>query len=205
MFIFFSIFAVIHEPPSVRYSYAIQSKNVYSKNRLTVTTETGGIQYQQPTIYSTRPPFDDGWTWIINPEEDNITLARTPIKCGSNITMMNPLNKLYVSTTSNSEKVEVVPSAHLQGKQSVWTVICESGDVWIRDKQIQLLNAKYNCYLSTSLALRTKELVNRYNVTCSSLSADAIWKASEGIYFLDRETQNKKNDDSNEDNHKEDL
>lgn len=205
MLILFSIFVVIHEPPSVRYSSVIQIKNVYSKNRLTVTTETGGIQYQQPTIYSTRPPFDDGWTWVINPEEDNITLARTPVKCGSNITMMNPINKLYVSTSSTSEKVDVVPSPHPQGKESVWTVICEKGDVWIRDQEIQLLNAKYNCFLSTSLALRTKELTNRYNVTCSSLSADAIWKAAEGIYFVEPEVQNKKDVNTNEDSYKEDL
>ena len=185
MFIFFSIFAVIHEVPSVKYSSAIQIKNVYSKNRLTVTTETSGIQYQQPTIYSTRPPFDDGWTWVIEPEEDNIRLARTPVKCGANITMMNPIAKLYVSATSNSDKIDVVPSSRQQGKESVWTVICESGDYWVRDHQIQLLNAKYDCYLSTSLELRTKELVNRFNVTCSSLSSDAVWKAAEGIYFLD--------------------
>ena len=203
MFILFSIFAVIHQAPSVRYSSSIQIKNAYSKNRLTVTTETSSIQYQQPTIYSTRPPFDDGWTWVIEPEEDNITLARTPVKCGSNITMINPIAKLYVSTTLNSDKVDVVPSSRVQGKESVWTVVCESGDVWVRDHQIQLLNAKYNCYLSTSLALRTKELVNRYNVTCSSLSADAVWKAAEGIYFLDPKAQEKKNDDY--DSPKEDL
>ena len=195
MLILFSIFAAIKAPPTVRYSSVVQLKNKYSKNRLCVTSETNGPQFELPSIYSTHPPFDDGWTWIVESELDDLEFARKPVKCGSNITLMNPVSSYYLSTRKHGNSgVEVVPSSHVQGKQSVWSVICDRGENWIRDQSIQLRNAEFGCYLTTSLEMRTKELVNKYNVTCAKLTADAIWKAAEGVYFLDNEN----NDDENE-------
>ncbi|OHT10320.1 hypothetical protein TRFO_20455 [Tritrichomonas foetus] len=203
MFLFFSICAVITKPPIVRYSAPIQLKNKYSKNRLCVTVENNAVTYEPPTIFSSRPPFDDGWTWIVEPDVDNIHLARSPVKCGANISLQNPISRYYVSTRIGLNGVEVVPTAHVQGDLSVWTVICDEGENWIRDRSVQLKNPANDCFLTTSLAARTKELVNRFNVTCEPLSANGVWRAVEGVYFL--EDDEKKADDEFDFDKKEEL
>jgi hypothetical protein len=172
-------------PPTVKYSSVIQIKNVYSKNRLTVTTESNGVAYEQPWVYSSRPPFDDGWMWTINSAYDSVLKAREPVKCGDNITLGNPVSELFVTTRVTYHGIEIVPSSHLRGEADFWTVVCREGPTWMRDAEVQLRNAKHGCYLSTSLDARIKDGVNRFNVTCAPLSADAVWKAVEGVYFTD--------------------
>lgn len=197
MLLLFSILGKLQNVPIVRFSSAIQIENFYSKNRLSVTTESNSVQFEPPVIYSSHPPFEDGWTWIINPDDDNISLARTPVTCGSQITLFNPVAKLYLSTHQGSNGLEVVPSNLVQGEQSVWTVICDQGKNWVRDQKIQLINTKHNCYLTTSLKYHPKELVNRFNVTCEPLSANSIWAAAEGLYFLGPEDENSNKDTNN--------
>ena len=169
--------------PIVRYSSVIQIKNVYSKNRLTVTADQTGATYEQPWIYASRPPFDDGWLWTIEPASGDIALAREPVKCGDNVTLSNPNVNSYVATRVTFNGVEVVPAPTATGDADQWQVICRNADVWVRDAQIMLKNRKHGCFLSTNLDVRQREGVNKFNVTCGSLSQDAVWRAVEGVYF----------------------
>jgi hypothetical protein len=172
-----------HVPPIVRYSSVVHIKNFYSKHRLTVTTDADGQGCDVPWIFASRPPFDDGWMWTIEPMDSAILLAREPVRCGDNISMSNPIAKLYVGTRLATTGIEVIPSAHHRGDSDRWTVICHNPPQWIRDEQIQLQNVKHGCFLATSLGGRAKESVNRFNVTCGGLTADAVWRAAEGVYF----------------------
>jgi hypothetical protein len=169
-----------HVPPIVRYSSVVQIKNFYSKHRLTVTTDADGQSYEIPWIFASRPPFDDGWMWTIEPTDSTILRARDPVTCGDNISMSNPVAKLYVGTRLTTNGVEVIPSAHPRGDSDQWTVVCRNPPQWTRDEEIQLQNVKHGRFLATSLGARAKETVNRFNVT---LNADAVWKAVEGVYF----------------------
>lgn len=178
-------------PPAVRYSSVVQIKNVYSKNRLTVTADQSGATYEQPWIYASRPPFDDGWLWTIEPAEGGIALARETVKCGDNITLMNPNVNSYLATRVTFNGVEVVPAPAASGEGDHWQVQCREADVWVRDAQIMLKNRRHGCFLSTSLDVRQRETVNKFNVTCSSLSQEAVWKAVEGVYFGEGKAQNK--------------
>ncbi|KAH0790779.1 Stromal cell-derived factor 2 [Histomonas meleagridis] len=186
MFLFLHLCSAIQ--PTVRYASVIQLKNVYSKNRLSVTTETGS--FQSPTIYSSRPPFEDGWTWSIDSVSDSVFISGQPVQCNGNITIRNPLTKLYVSTKPSSGGVEVVPSIHNDDSSTQWQVICSSGTEWVKGEKVQFYNIAHKCFLSTSLEGR-QELLNKFNVTCSSLSADTIWKASQGVYIMPNEEKPK--------------
>jgi hypothetical protein len=133
--------------------------------------------------------------WTIESAEDPLGQAREPVMCGDVITLSNPVSELYVTTRVTFHGIEVVPSSHLRGEADHWTLMCRGGPKWIRDEEIQLKNAKHGCYLSTSLAGRIKEGVNRYNVTCSEISSDSVWKAVEGVYFTDPEVADTKGSD----------
>jgi hypothetical protein len=170
------------EPPDVRYSSVVQLKNVYSKNRLCVTTDLSGQNAETPSIYSTRPPFDDGWLWTIESSNDTLSLTRDVVDCGSAIALSNPLTGFYLATRNTSRGIDVVPTPYTRGGADFWRVICR-GTRWARDEQIQLRNTRHGCYLTTTLEGREKETVNRFNVTCTKLSRGAVWKAAEGVYF----------------------
>lgn len=177
------LLGVVVVKPIVRYSSVIQIKNQYSKNRLTVTTDREGQVYEQPWIYSSRPPFDDGWLWSIDPASGDINLAREPVKCGDNITLKNPTANSYIATRVTFNGVEVVPAAKLNGAADHWTVICND-DVWMRDRQIMLQNRDHKCYLTTSMDARQKPGVNKFNVTCDAvMTSGSVWKSVEGVYF----------------------
>lgn len=52
--------------------------------------------------------------------------------------------------------------------------------------------------MSSSLEMRTNRQANCVNVTCSPLSADGIWKAVEGIYFMEEKVKHKESSNINE-------
>ena len=193
MFAFFQLCLAFQ--PVIRYSSVIQLKNVYSKNRLSITSESGSFQI--PTIYSSRPPFEDGWTWSIDSVGDNILNSGQPIQCHANITIRNPLTKLYIGTKSSLGNIEVVPSIHNDDASTQWTVICSNGSEWVKGEKVQFYNVAHKCFLSTSLEGR-QGMLNKFNVTCSSLSADTIWKASQGVYIMPVEEKHKEDYDHSE-------
>lgn len=178
MFLLF-LLAVEEFIPIVRYSSTIQIENVYSQNRLSVTTEPS---FNLPQVYSSRSPFDDGWLWTIEPSEENMSLAKTPVYCGDKIKLINPITHYMVSIRTQNRRKPVLAITHPTGPQDLWQVVCESGNEWTQYKRIQLMNVKDKCYLSTGF-VRQKELTNQFNVTCSPLSDQSVWQAAEGVYF----------------------
>ena len=169
----------------VTYSSAIQIKGYYNKNRLTVSTED--LPNEKVSIYSTRPPFENGWIWVVEPPFDDISFARQNVTCGSNISLKNPHTNYYLSVRQSKrgkKKVLVIPTAHRLGENEQWTIGCENpGAIWVRDMEITLQNVKTGCFLTTGVKNHWPNDETKYNVTCSGISSDAIWAAAEGIYF----------------------
>jgi hypothetical protein len=182
MFLFSLCARLSTVPPIVRYTSVIQIKSFYSKNRLTVTTDPNGPTFGAPAIYSTRPPFDDGWLWSINQADGSMDRAREAVLCGDNISLSSPITGQYVATRSNGNSIEVFPTEKRRGGFE-WTLICRNPPNWTRDEQVQFRNVDNGCFLSTSLYSRMKEGINLYNVSCSGLSEAAVWRAVEGVYF----------------------
>jgi hypothetical protein len=169
--------------PSVTYSSVIQLKSLYSKNRLAITIDLPDRTSGSPSVFSSRPPFDDGWLWMVESSEVNTSFTRKPVRCGDLVTLSNPIVGLYLATRATSKAVEVVPAPYTRGAADYWTVICRDPPIWVQDAQIQLKNAKHGCYLGTGIKNRARETVNKFNVTCGPLSAGAVWGAVEGVYF----------------------
>jgi hypothetical protein len=170
---------------SVKYFSAIQLKSVYSKNRLAVTTDLTPSDSGPPLIFSSRPPFDDGWIWTIESSNES-SITRDPVRCGDSITISNPISGLFVGTRTSGKGAEVIPAPDSRSPANHWRVICRDGPNWIRDGQIQLKNAKHGCYLGSTLKGREKETINKFSVTCGRLNAGAVWTAAEGIYFEEK-------------------
>jgi hypothetical protein len=171
--------------PTVRYLSPVQIQNVYSGIRLSVTTETDAATHEMPWIYASPPPFDDGWIWTIEPVHSRIALARSPVQCGDNISLSNPVSNLFVGTRATVNGLEVLPSDRVRDESNHWTVICRHPPFWIRDEQIHLRNVRHGCFLATSLAGRPNEKIPKFNVTCGPLTSNAVWQSGEGVYFED--------------------
>jgi hypothetical protein len=165
----------------IAYSSAIQLKSVFTKNRLGVTTDSKATSYQQPLIYSSRPPYEEGWFWTIEPDEEDFSRARSPVMCGSAVALSSPITGSFLSARITGNKTEVIPLPANQGAPSQWIVECQNGPQWTQGDSIFLINLKYKCYLTTSFA--AMEFPNKYEVGCGKMSANAVWKAAEGIYF----------------------
>jgi hypothetical protein len=173
------------EPLAVRYSSVVQLKSVYTKNRLGVTTDFSTPNAESATVFSSRPPFDDGWLWTVESANESAALTRDAVRCGDALVLSNPITGLFVATRAAAGAVAVVPSPYARGGADAWRVVCRQQPYWERDAQVQLRNAKHGCYLGTGLRARDRETVNRFNVTCDRLSAGAVWAAVEGIYFAE--------------------
>jgi hypothetical protein len=168
---------------SVVYSSAIQLKNVYTKNRIGITTESDAASYRAPIIYSSRPPFDSGWFWTIEPDEDNASLARTAVLCDSALSLSSTVTGSFLSTAMVQNRTEVVPATTNQGPASQWVLKCENGPVWSQGDAVMFMNLKNKCYLQTGFQTQAKDLPDKWAVECGGITSGAVWKAAEGIYF----------------------
>jgi hypothetical protein len=178
----------------VRYLSVLQLKNFYSKNRLGIVTDVT-VKTQGPAIFTSRPPFDDGWMWTIEPTSNDTTSFNSPVRCGDAIALSNPINGLYLGTRSKSNIVDVIPSPYLRGESDQWELICRNSPVWSRADQIQLKNIQSGCFLSSSIHGREKETVHKFNVTCEKLTANGVWIAAEGAYLAGGKGNEGKSDD----------
>ena len=184
-----SIFLSFSHSSIVTYTSSVQLKGRYTKNRVGVAVRKSEFSNEPPLIYSSRPPYDSGWMWTIEPDEDNNTLARTPVKCGSVITLSSPITELYLSTKSKNGKVFAAASTHKQEASDQWIVECRNNEIWVQDEEILLQNLKHKCYLSSSLKNRIPDNEKKFVVECTELSPDAVWRASEGVYFPPKEEE----------------
>lgn len=187
MLLFYLPFLISSE--IIVYGSAVQIKNVGTKNRLGATSLIGSKTFNPPIIYSSRPPYDEQWLWNIEPDgdstfiEDNLT--RTPIKCGSIITLSNTIHDVYLSTRKNKKgQIFVNSTISDQGSESQWLLKCPYGsDKWEQMMHFQLQNLRYKCYLTTYF--NHKFAQNRYSVTCQNISKYSVWKVTEGIFLSD--------------------
>lgn len=192
------------------YGSAVQLKNIGTKNRLGATSLIGSKTYNPPIIYSSRPPYDEQWLWSIDPDgdstfiEDNLT--RTPVKCGSIITLSNTINNVYLSTRKNKKGQIFVNSTIIdQGSENQWLLKCPHGrDNLEQMMHFQLQNLRHKCYLTTYF--NHKFAPNHYLVTCQNISSYSVWKIAEGIFLSDNNdgissneiSQTTKSDEHNE-------
>jgi hypothetical protein len=167
----------------VVYSSAIQLKGIYTKNRIGITTESDAASYRQPVIYSSRPPYDSGWFWTIEPDEENISLARTAVLCDSILSLSSTVTGSYLSTKVTQNQTEVVPATSNQGSASQWILKCENGPIWRQGDAVLFMNLKHKCYLQTGFQETAKGAIDKYAVNCRGIASGALWKAVEGIYF----------------------
>ena len=165
------------------YSSVLQLKGVYSENRLAFSTDEKLAK--NPMIYSSRPPYDDGWLWAIEQPEEGTEASRLPISCGSTLTLSNEISGLYLSSKRDKDGIKIIPALDGQDVKSQWVLICRnSTKFWEQMQPVLLKNLKYKCYLSTSFDGQIPDETNKFSVNCSTpISASSIWEASEGIYL----------------------
>lgn len=152
-----------------------------------ITIPKNAHAFEAPFIFSSRPPFDNGWYWTIEPEDDNNTLTRQPVMCGSIVTLVNPTVEHYLSTKPGSNGIEAVAVGHKHEASDQWLLVCKNNTIWTQDEPIQLINVKNKCYLSTNLYEKIPDSANKYVVKCGPLNDETVWYASEGIYYKDPE------------------
>jgi hypothetical protein len=167
----------------VVYSSALQLKGLYTKNRIGITTDSDAASYRQPVIYSSRPPYDCGWFWTVEPDEENISLARTAVLCDSVLSLSSTVTGSYLSVKVTPNGTSVVPAKSNQGAASQWVLKCQNGPVWLQGDSVLFVNLKHKCYLQTSFRNQIKDLPDKYAVECGGLVSTAVWKAAEGIYL----------------------
>jgi hypothetical protein len=167
----------------ITYSSCVQLKSVYTKNRIGITTESNAASYRQPVIHSSRPPYKDGWFWTIEPDEENASLTRTIVQCGSILALSSTITNSYLSTKAGPNGTDVVPATSNQGAASQWILACETGPEWRQGGEIMLQNLKYKCWLQTGFDQHVKDAPDKYTVTCGGIAAGAVWRAVEGMYF----------------------
>lgn len=171
------------------YGSTVQLKNVGTKNRLGATSIIGSKTFNSPIVYSSRPPYDEQWLWTIEPDGDSIfiedNITRTPVKCGSIISLFNTINNVYLSTRKNKKgQISVNSTISDQGSESQWLIKCPTGrEKWEQMMHFQLQNLRHKCYLTTYF--NHKFAPNRYSVTCQNISSYSVWKISEGIFLSD--------------------
>ena len=194
----FSLLLINSKSSIVTYTSAVQLKGRYTKNRLGVFVQKNQYNNDPPLVYSSRPPYDSGWMWTIEPDEYNASLPRTPVKCDSIITLASATNDLYLSAKQKNGKVYAAAVTHKQELADQWIVRCRDNDIWVQDQEILLQNFKFKCYLSSSLSQRIPDQENKFAVDCRELSSDAVWRATEGIYFPPHEEEKpEENEDQN--------
>ena len=199
----FFLFLFFSKSSIVTYTSSIQLKGRYTKNRLGVLIQKNLYNNEPPLVYSSRPPYDPGWMWTIEPDEFNASLPREPVQCGSIITLASTTTDLYLSAKQKNGKIYAAAVTHKQEIADQWIVGCRDGDIWRQDQEIVLQNFKYKCYLSSSFDEKIPEKTNKFLVDCRDLSPDAVWRAAEGIYFPPH--QEKTNEDQEETNVDEDI
>lgn len=170
----------------VTYGSAVQLKGLFTKNRITIEINQTSLL---PVINCKRPPYNDGWYWVIEPANGTQEVTRKPIICGEDITLHNPLFSYYITSGERSQRMITATKLMNQEGKSHWKVICDQGTkYWEQDKAVQFYNVKEKCYLQSGFNSITNEVENQiYEVKCAKkFSKETQWRSSEGIY-LDNE------------------
>ena len=179
IFAFFSL----SEIPKIKYSTIVQFLNVYTDSHLSMPTENNGNVFQLPDIFTSRPIFEDGWLWSIEPPHEDLNAAEKEVFCASNISISNHFTNNFVSVKTNKD---VVPTVGRMGNSSVWKVVCnkqESDNVWKQDLEFMLYNDLEKCYLSSSFHNKYEDDTSKYKVNCTDINKFSVWNVKEGIFY----------------------
>ena len=170
----------------VTYGSAVQLKGLFTKNRITVEiNQTSHL----PVINCKRPPYNDGWYWIIEPANETQDVTRKPILCGEDVTLHNPHFTYYITVGEKSPRsISATKLVNQEGK-SQWKLVCDrSSQYWEQDTAVQFYNSKEKCYLQSGFKSLTNDIESQiYEVSCSKkYSKETQWRAAEGIYLDDK-------------------
>lgn len=182
----FILFVSIVKSQAVTYGSAVQLKGLFTKNRITVEINQTTFL---PNIKCKRPPYQDGWYWVIEPANETQDCIRKPVLCGDDLTLHNPVFSYYI-TTSEEEKKSIIATKHVneEGK-SEWKLICDGrSSNWEQDSAVQFYNKKDKCYLRSGFEKTTNEEgVDSFEIYCSkTYSKETQWRSAEGIYLDDQ-------------------
>ena len=171
----------------VTYGSAVQLKGLFTKNRLTVEINQTSFL---PVINSKRPPYNDGWYWVIEPANETQECTRKPVLCGDDVTLHNPVFSYYITT--GEQEIGFITATKLANNEgkSEWQIVCDGRTkYWEQDSAIQFYNKKEKCYLQSGFEPVTSndEEINAYKVSCQKrYSKETQWRSAEGIYLDDQ-------------------
>lgn len=181
MFFAFSVF-VRSELPKIGFMASVQLTNVYTDAHLSMTTENSGLATEIPKLYSSRPNYEDGWLWVIEPPVENISKGQDVIKCGESVSLVNSITHNFVSIKLSKE---VVPTVGNMGSSSKWKLICDNSDVLKQDLEFQLYNEQHKCYLTSTFEQLLDTDLNKFKITCVNQTKYSVWSIREGVFFLE--------------------
>lgn len=168
----------------IKYFSLIKLINTYTNSHLSTSTDFTGNAFEIPTIYSKAGSiYENGWNWLVNSPNENMTTAHLPVECEKNITLINAITRNYISLRKIKGKLLVVPTIGVLGPSSLWVVECEQGPLWKQYQNIRLRNAKYGCYLSSTFTGVDEDDPTLFDVKCSVMDKFSTWKVEEGIFL----------------------
>lgn len=184
----FSFLFIFIQSQDVTYGSAVQLKGLFTKNRLTVMINQTNAQ---PLLLASRPPYKDGWYWIIQPTNESQDAIKLPVQCGDEIDLYNSLFSFYIvkHNMKNSDEMGLTKLKNSQG-WSTWKIICDAqSSTWKQDEPVQFYNKNGNCFLSSDFSSlpNIESGGHAYIIKCEQeASKYSQWRAAEGIY-LDNE------------------
>ena len=179
------IFWLIHFGISniVTYGSAVQIKGFFTKNRITIEINQTSLL---PVILCKRPPYNDGWYWIVDPINESHDVFRQEVRCGDFIKLHNSLYPFYLTVGDESQQRISASKIPKSEYQQQWEVICDGKDeYWTQDTVVQFYNNEENCYVQSGFKNNLgNDVEQTFEVLCEKKpSKETQWRASEGIYF----------------------
>ncbi|OHS96273.1 hypothetical protein TRFO_37575 [Tritrichomonas foetus] len=178
----FHLFNLITARP-VTYGSAVQLKGLFTKNRITIMINP---ENSLPLLFTSRPPYKDGWYWVVEPANESLEVMRKPVGCGDFITLHNPLLSFFVSV--HDEEYIAPTKFAVDDGASQWQVICDKKyDNWEADDGVQFYNEANKCFLHSAFEQIPfhEDEVQFYYLNCTKSSKHTHWRAAEGIYLND--------------------
>ena len=181
-FFLFSIFSFC-DIPNIKYSSIVQILNVYTDSHISMPTENSGNVFQLPDVFTSRPTFEDGWLWSVEPPHEDLNAAEKDVFCNSYISLSNHFTNNFISVKTNKD---VVPTVGRMGNSSVWKVVCDNPEtekIWKQDLEFMLYNEVEKCYLSSSFQLKYQDDTSKYKINCTEINKFSVWNVKEGIFY----------------------
>lgn len=183
---FLNLFINLATSQFVTYGSAVQLKSLFTKNRITVEINQTSFL---PAINCKRPPYNDGWYWVIEPSNETQECIRKAVLCGDYVTFHNPVFSYYI-TVGEQENQNIIATklGNNEGK-SDWQIVCDGrSKFWEQDSAVQFYNKKEKCYLHSDFEkIYNNEGFEIFRISCvKRFSKETQWRSAEGIYLDDQ-------------------